>query len=133
MTAVNLMGAMTEDSGRGRKRNTVYKPSATYPQGREGGRGRDEGAGAPLPPSLPLFFLPLLCLSLYDCRLSTCLLFHLLLLSLARAHNLFLQSHYLSVFPYDRIFNYATVLPLYIFSLAPSLVSLWQSVVGQEH
>lgn len=86
-------------------RNTVYKPSATYPQGKGGVR------------EPPLTRFPCVSLSLYDCRLSTRLLFHLLLLSLACAHNLFLQSHYLSVSPYDRIFNYATVLPHSISSL----------------
>ena len=60
MTAVNLMGVMTEDSGkrgarqggrdrqreRGRKRerdregDRVYKPSATYPEGRREMRER---------------------------------------------------------------------------------------------
>lgn len=112
MTAVNLMGAMTEDSGRGRERNTVYKPSATYPQGREG-KGRGGGGrrvSASSPPSL------FLCLSL--AMIVVCLLacFFICSYFLLPVHIIFffLQSHYLSVSPYDRIFNYATVLPLYI-------------------
>lgn len=83
MTAVNLMGAMTEDSWRGRERNTVYKPSATYPQGREGGRRGGGGGSTPLPPCL---FLPLpLSLSMIVVCLLACFFI--------RSHSLFSSAH----------------------------------------
>lgn len=107
---------------RGRKkRNTVYKPSATY------------ALGKPAPPVCPAPFTrhphlphppPYSCLfssSVFPVVivvcLPTCFFISLHFLLPERIIFFILQSHYLSVLLYDRIFNYATFLPLFICSL----------------
>lgn len=114
------MGAMTEDSQRGRKRNTVYKPSATYPQGMEGqGDGGEVVRGSSIPP----FFSASLPLSMIVFCLLAC--FFICSYFLLPVHIIFFYN--LIPFLSFPMIEYLTMLQFshFISSPSPSLGSLW--------
>jgi len=112
------MGAMTEDSGRERKRNTVYKPSATFPQGREEEWGWGVGSVSP-PSSSPSMIV--ICL-LARVFIRSCFLLPVHTQSFFSFFKISL--HFCLSLSQDRIFKYATVLPtLYLFSRSRFIVA----------